>query len=116
MNAAAHGLCNLNRDGCTLLEQLLEIAFLKGAVALGKRIAGYRIVIGEQFFGLLPIDAGVEAIDLREGIEELGFRVPGAGLELNHGRGGVLESRHRANALARMYHVLADLKHASSIF
>lgn len=36
MNAATHGLCDLNRGGGTLLEQLLEIALLKGAVALGK--------------------------------------------------------------------------------
>ena len=116
MNAATHGLCDLNRGGGTLLEQLLEIALLKGAVALGKRVARYRIVVGEQLFGLVLVDTGVKAVDLRYRIEELGLRVSGVGFEFDHGGGGVLEPRHRADALARMYHVLTDLKHSSSIF
>ena len=116
MNTATHGLCDLNRGRGTLLEQLLEIALFKGAVTLGKRVARYRIVVGEQLFGLVLVDTGVKAPGLRYGIEELGLRVSGASFELNHRGGGVLESRHRADALARMYHVLTDLKHASSIF
>lgn len=64
MNAATHSLRDLNRGGGTLLEQLFEIAFLKGAVALGKRIARYRVVVGEQLFGPVLVDASVKAIDL----------------------------------------------------
>lgn len=111
----AHGLGDAHGLGRAEFELLLEVRLLEGAVALGEGVDIQIGVAAQEILGVLSRDDGMQAVLLRQGVHEVGFRVAGLRTEQDHGMRCVLgESGDGADSLPGVDDVLANVKHASS--
>ncbi len=75
-DAVPHGLGHAHRCRRALLEELLEMALFKRAVALGERVAFHLAVMIDDALRFLAGHGGMQPVRLRNGIQHARLRMP----------------------------------------